>query len=123
VRRLLGSDAHRLFNGLLMTSPGASEQLWHADGEHLFSSTHPVATTEAVTAGQAGPTACPSGGEPLHCLNVFVPLVDLTMANGVTEFLLGSQAATALSPEVVWQDNTWKERIGYKDAPGVCLTV
>ena len=39
VQELLGgrSDTwHCQFNGLLWTEPGAAEQAWHADGEHLF---------------------------------------------------------------------------------------
>ena len=79
---ILGESSRLLFNGLLMTMPGASEQvrtpargsvaqcgcpmrhvlfrclqLWHADGEHLFHRTgHSML--------------------PPHCINAFIPLVD-----------------------------------------------
>lgn len=35
-RAVLGEDAAMQFNGALVSMPGAAEQLWHADGEHLF---------------------------------------------------------------------------------------
>lgn len=76
LQRLLGQDCHRLFNGLLMTRPGSAEQLWHVDGEHLFST--PSGEAEAVSGAAAA--------LPAHCVNVFVPLVDITRANGATEF-------------------------------------
>ena len=95
IERLLGRGSRRLFNGLLMTKPGSAEQLWHADGEHLFSTTH-----------SGGPHRGADGSFstlPAHALNVFIPLVDLTAENGVTEFCLGSHYATNISPEIVWQ--------------------
>ena len=44
-------------------------QAWHADGPHLFDGV---------------------GTLPVHALNVFFPLVDLTEENGPTEFVVGS---------------------------------
>lgn len=76
MQRLLGQDCHRLFNGLLMTRPGSSEQLWHVDGEHLFS----------TPSGEAEDVSGSAAALPAHCVNVFVPLVDITRSNGATEF-------------------------------------
>ena len=112
VERLLGSDVHMLFNGLLMTTSPSAEQLWHADGEHLFSGTHPTAGGLA-----AGGTWVASSALPVHCINVFVPLVDLTLDNGVTEFCVGTHDATGLSPEIVWQKDSWRAEIGHTAEP------
>ena len=91
---------HRLllFNGLLHSNPASSEQLWHADGEHLF----------------AGTEHCHL---PVHSLNVFVPLVDITEENGGTEFCLGSHRLTGASDRIVWQDDAHRDRIGSKGEP------
>ena len=108
IRRVLGDDAHMLFNGLLMTISPSGEQLWHADGEHLFSNTHP----DTLSEGGASPEALPA-----HCINVFVPLVDLTLDNGVTEFCLGTHTDTGISPEIVWQKQSWRDQIGHTASP------
>ena len=81
VQQALGTDAVCLFTGMVvalgaMGSFGSDEsvgdpQTWHADGSHLY------AGDEAVHL-------------PCHCLNVFVPLVDLTAENGATQFLPGT---------------------------------
>ena len=91
---------HRLllFNGLLHSNPASSEQLWHADGEHLF----------------AGTEHCHL---PVHSLNVFVPLVDITEENGGTEFCLGSHRLTGASDRIVWQDAAHRDRIGSQGEP------
>jgi hypothetical protein len=114
-RRVLGHDAHQLFNGLLMTQPGSGEQLWHADGEHLFVGTHPKAAGERVYAPAAADATV--SALPAHCLNVFVPLVELTMENGVTEFCLGTHTHTGISPDVVWQQQAWRDAIGHSSSP------
>ena len=87
-----------LFNGLLMTQPGAAEQEWHADGEHLFPG--------------SGITIKP------HCLNVLVPLVEMTKEKGATQFCKGSHVLTEKAgEEIVWQDSRHKERIGASEEP------
>jgi len=87
-----------LFNGLLMTEPSADEQQWHADGEHLFP--------------QRGLVA------PAHCLNVLVPLVEMTAEKGATQFCLGSHRDTERAgDEIVWQDESHKDRLGITDEP------
>ena len=53
-------------------------QQWHGDGGHIFEHSH----------------------QPPHCINVFVPLDDLTDANGPTEFVPGTHVLHAFGTEV-----------------------
>lgn len=72
VRRILGEDAKLLFCGVLLACSEGEEgvdQEWHTDGGHLFDDDCHL--------------SC-------HCLNVFLPLVDLVEENGPTQFVLGS---------------------------------
>ena len=96
--QIFQSERLLLFNGLLHSQPGSNEQLWHADGEHLF-----PGTSHSYL--------------PVHSLNVFVPLVDITEDNGGTEFFLGSHRLTGESENIVWQDSAHKERIGCTGDP------
>lgn len=57
---------------LVVSKPGCADQAWHSDGPH-------VSTTSDL---------------PCHVLNVFIPLVDVTLSNGPTEFRPGSQFYT-----------------------------
>lgn len=74
VKKILGSDFAMLFCGVVLAVGGTdalgAHQAWHTDGGHLF---------ESATATL-----------PCHCLNVFVPLVDISACNGGTQFVLGS---------------------------------
>ncbi len=97
VDELLGGEATLLFCGLLMTLGGAGEQPWHTDGEHLF--------------GPEVPTL------PPHCLNVFVPLVDITPDNGGTELCPGSHHLTRGVPEIYEQSSEHRETIGWRGRP------
>lgn len=64
VTRILG-EGHKIINrSLVISLPGALDQSWHSDGPHLS------VTTDL----------------PCHCLNVFIPLVDVDMINGPTAF-------------------------------------
>ena len=63
-----GSTWHLLGRSIVMSLPGAQEQQWHVDGAHVDVATH----------------------RPVHVLNVFLPLVDITPANGPTELRPGS---------------------------------
>lgn len=75
VHQILGPEAELLFCGVLLaqgSSDETSDQAWHTDGGHLFDGVH----------------------LPCHCLNVFVPLVDIHEDNGPTQFVLGSHAAS-----------------------------
>ena len=111
------------FNGCLMSLVGANEQLWHTDGEHLFSSEadfgcwgtkedgHPVSF---FNADDKATSQSKHSILPAHCLNVFIPLVDVSAVNGATQFCLGSHFNTKFaSDDIVWQDNSWQERIGF----------
>jgi hypothetical protein len=55
---------YKLLGSSIVTSlPSSSDQSWHIDGPHLSKSTH----------------------LPIHCLNVFIPLVDVPAEMGPTE--------------------------------------
>mmetsp|Transcript_1085 Transcript_1085/g.2984 ORF Transcript_1085/g.2984 Transcript_1085/m.2984 type:complete len:876 (-) Transcript_1085:93-2720(-) len=68
VRSILGKDVVLIHKGIFLAFPGAETQAYHQDGVHLTSQTQRDA----------------------HAINVFVPLVDLTMKHGPTEFCLGT---------------------------------
>jgi hypothetical protein len=73
VSRILQCDDYIVANrSLVISNNGCVDQAWHTDGPHMS------ATTDL----------------PCHCLNVFVPLVDVTSLNGPTEFRPGSQFYT-----------------------------
>ena len=114
------------FNGCLFSLPGANEQLWHTDGEHLFSSegeefscwgingekSNKVDFFDRTSKAQVG--AANNQILPAHCINVFVPLVDVDATNGATEFCIGSHFHTKFfEDDIVWQDNSWIDRIGF----------
>jgi ectoine hydroxylase-related dioxygenase (phytanoyl-CoA dioxygenase family) len=69
VKAILGEDCDCIYKGVMLSLPGSFPQPWHQDGPHLSEKKHLNA----------------------HCLNVFVPLVDLTTANGPTEFVPTTQ--------------------------------
>ena len=73
VKAALGADSELVHFGCMLSFPGSATQPWHMDGPHIRHG------------GSASFTA------PPHSLNVFVPLVDLTSANGPTEFVPTSQ--------------------------------
>lgn len=72
VRGILGEDCNVINKSLVVSTPGAADQAWHSDGPH-------VSATQNL---------------PCHCLNVFVPLVDVTDLNGPTQFRPGSVSMT-----------------------------
>jgi hypothetical protein len=57
---------------LIISTPGSTEQRWHTDSEHLNMEEH----------------------LPCHCLNVLIPLVDVTPRMGPTELLPTSHYKT-----------------------------
>jgi len=65
VREILGDDCVHLHTGCMFSLPGSEHQTLHSDGDHIRDDLH----------------------EAPHCLNVFVPLVDLSMAIGPTELI------------------------------------
>ena len=104
------------FNGCLFSLPGAKEQLWHVDGEHLFTSedNFKLCGNEDAEFFNKHSSSSSSSILPAHCLNIFIPLVDVESNNGGTEFCLGSHFHTKFFPEdIVWQNSEWKERIGF----------
>lgn len=71
VRKILGEPnggVRLVHKGSFMSLPGAESQIYHQDGVHLNQRFQ----------------------KPCHAVNVFIPLVDLSMKNGPTEFCLGS---------------------------------
>lgn len=68
-----GREAYQLLDqSIILALPGTEDQAWHADGSHLCLKTH----------------------QPCHCLNVFIPLIDITHDLGPTEFRPGSHVYT-----------------------------
>lgn len=68
VKEVLGEDVILIHKGAFLSVPGAAAQEYHQDGPHLSSQTQ----------------------RPCHAVNVFIPLVDLHLKNGPTEFCLGT---------------------------------
>lgn len=68
VKKILGEDAVLVHKGAFLSMPGSSTQVYHQDGVHLNTRYQ----------------------KPCHAINVFIPLVDLTLKNGPTEFCIGS---------------------------------
>jgi len=71
VRSVLGDDADLAHVGTMLSMPGSKNQPWHQDGPALnadFACNH----------------------LPAHALNVFVPLVDVDVPLGPTEFVPGT---------------------------------
>jgi len=73
VSSVLGDSVCLLYSGVMVAAanPQSEPQKWHGDGGQLYGPLH----------------------LPPHCLNVFVPLVDLHESNGPTEFVPGTQIA------------------------------
>ena len=59
--------------GVIVSTTTRTAQEWHGDGGHIFDHAH----------------------QPPHCINVFVPLDDLTGTNGPTEFVPGTHVLNA----------------------------
>lgn len=72
VKSILGDDCVIINKSLVVSNPGAETQAWHSDGPHLDI----------------------MKDLPCHCLNVFVPLVDVDETNGPTEMRPGSVSLT-----------------------------
>ena len=68
VKKILGDDATIVHKGAFLSMPGSATQIYHQDGVHL--------TTKYQ--------------RPCHAINVFIPLVQLEMKNGPTEFCVGT---------------------------------
>jgi hypothetical protein len=68
VHKILGDDALLVHKGCFLSLPGSETQVYHQDGVHLNKKVH----------------------KPCYAINVFIPLVDMVMTNGPTEFCLGT---------------------------------
>ena len=82
VASLLGDECCLLYMGVMWASanaPDGSDQPWHADGGHLYQHEH----------------------LPPHCLNVFVPLIDMEQAHGPTCQPAEEEARPATAAELV----------------------
>eukprot|EP00462_Mataza_sp_D1_P007290 CAMPEP_0175122598 /NCGR_PEP_ID=MMETSP0087-20121206/1802_1 /TAXON_ID=136419 /ORGANISM="Unknown Unknown, Strain D1" /LENGTH=338 /DNA_ID=CAMNT_0016404247 /DNA_START=89 /DNA_END=1105 /DNA_ORIENTATION=+ len=64
VRSILGADCRLMASGCMLSLPGSKHQPEHSDGDHLSMKKH----------------------LPCYALNVFVPLCDVNVRNGCTEF-------------------------------------
>jgi ectoine hydroxylase-related dioxygenase (phytanoyl-CoA dioxygenase family) len=69
IHSLIGSDAQLKYCGLILSMPGSIDQPYHGDGIHLF----------------GNELQC-----PIHAVNVFIPLCDISRELGPTEFIPGS---------------------------------
>ena len=69
LKRLLGGTMNHNFDGVVVAEPGAAAQEPHMDGGHLFHATHGF-----------------SLDLPVHMVNVFIPLIDVPLEVGPTEF-------------------------------------
>ena len=82
IEKILGGTGYKLcFSGLIVASPNSDAQGWHQDGPSLFNNSN----------------------LPPHCLNVLIPLCDVSSSNGATEFRIGSQhcdAETSLNQSI-----------------------
>ena len=77
VRTALGEDAVLRRRGLVVGLPGASDQAYHADAPRVPPDVWAEHEAKSPT-------------QPAHSLVVFLPLCDLSEANGPTSFLPGS---------------------------------
>jgi hypothetical protein len=75
-----------LYGGVVHSFPREKEsdpipdaQIWHRDGPSLFDSAH----------------------HETHCFNVFIPLIDVSTANGTTEFIPGSHNDTVFEKNMM----------------------
>ena len=93
LKKILNTDDPQLLWSGVVHAFGAGttpdpphHQVWHRDGPSLF-----------------GPWS-EANFHPSHCVNVFIPLVDITKENGPTDFFPGTHhdpAFEALLPEVL----------------------
>ena len=97
VRAILGEECQVMLQGAVIALPHAPEQLWHIDGPHLFLD-HPYHL-------------------PAHCLNVFIPLIDLTEENGPTQICPGSHFLTKSSTRTFKASADHLTAIHYTDPP------
>ena len=93
VHSVLGKNAKLLWKGIVVTDPGCKQQAYHPDGPPISRE-----EWEKAVSASASAESCSIDRDmmdktvlPIHCLTVFIPLVDLTAQNGATSFLCGTQ--------------------------------
>jgi hypothetical protein len=74
ITAVLGREARLEYAGIVLSLPGSAMQSWHVDGGHLW----------------GRQLQCPP-----HCVDIFVPLMDMSPQLGPTEFVPGSHMLTA----------------------------
>ena len=97
---ILGDDFIVNHMGSVNAQPGANRQYWHADSEYLV---------------ERGSESGVSGNDlPMFSVNMFTPLLNVTLEHGPTEFCLGTshlrgldlnQEAFPLADETILQDD------------------
>ena len=102
-RSILGDDMKCIAMGCMLSMPGSDAQPMHQDGPHLNAeefdklnggsgeSGIPTAsrTQQKSAGGKKGGSGTVEHLDP-YAINVFVPLVDISVENGGTEFWLGT---------------------------------
>lgn len=97
LRAMLGEECKIMLQGVVVSQPNAIEQFWHIDGEHLYlDHAHHL---------------------PAHCINIFIPLIDITPENGPTELCLGSHFLTKSGTRTFKAAADNLTAIGYTDMP------
>ena len=66
IQNILGEEAILRYCGTVISFPGSCVQPWHGDGPHLFGKDYQC---------------------PMHAINVFIPLTEVTEEIGPTEFI------------------------------------
>ena len=97
VRAILGEECRIMLQGAVIALPHAAEQHWHIDGAHLFRD-HPHHL-------------------PAHCLNVFIPLIDIMEEHGPTQICPGSHVLTNSQTRTFRACADNLEAIAYTDTP------
>ena len=104
-RSILGDDMQCIAMGCMLSMPGSDAQPMHQDGPHMNADEYDKQEKRRVDAEAKGSKSKQSRNVqhlPPYAINVFVPLVDITVENGGTEFWLGTHrlgvAVFILSP-------------------------
>lgn len=107
VREVLGADARLHFAGCVVALPGAEPQQWHRDGGSLYS------VAELARAAAVPEAALVPDASAAFAFQVFIPLVDLDVGNGPTQFM----PDTHLAPEFAKLDRFYDEARALAAAP------
>ncbi len=99
-RSILGDDMRCIAMGCMLSMPGSDAQPMHQDGPHLNADEYDKQEKRRLDAEATGSKSKHGTGpskqfrnvqhQSPYAINVFVPLVDITVENGGTEFWLGT---------------------------------